>query len=111
LLLVLSLQIILYDVFNPSIPVIIWFVVLYWWSTHFLLAAMGLGTTFQIGIATQVRVVTTDMKTYEGYLVGKGSDHYHILTKDKDMAIPSSSILRIERLPPQKEKTETVSQH
>jgi hypothetical protein len=94
--------------FNPIMPLVAWLLLIYTYLMSLLQAAHSHGVIFQVTNSPFVKVFTRDQKEYDGFVVGRGSDHYVLTTSSADMVIQSDFVERmVEQKLSAKDKTVT----
>ena len=81
--------------FNPTLALFGWFLIVYSLFFSLLQVAYSYGFVFQAINAKKVQITTTNKESFEGYLVGKGEDHFIIRTRDQNMLLPVGSVSKI----------------
>ena len=81
--------------FNPIMPLVAWLLLIYTYLMTLLQAAHSHGVIFQVTHSPFVKVFTRDQKEYDGFVVGRGSDHYVLTTSSGNVVIQSDYVERL----------------
>lgn len=93
--------------FNPSLALFGWVLIFYSFFFSLLQVAYSYGFVFQAINAKKVQITTTDKESLEGYLVGKGEDHFIIRTPDQNLLLPVGSVSKVVLVEKKQEKPST----
>ncbi len=91
-------ELLAFSYFDPTIPLFGWAMITYSIALGVLQASLGQSYLSHIYTCLHVRIVTAD-EPVEGFIVAKGSDHYIVKTKERDMLLSSDYIKSISMLP------------
>jgi hypothetical protein len=79
---------------DPTMPLIGWAVILYSLAAAILQSALGQSVLFNVSSCVYAKIMTVD-GLVEGFIVAKGSDHYIVKTKKKDVLLSNEYVKSI----------------
>jgi hypothetical protein len=99
LLLVIVGEIIYILEYNPSFPLLAWFLLMYAYMGGILTLAQSEGFAFQLVHSKYVQVTRPDDTEFKGFLVSRGSDDFVFVCEDKTFLAPASYVKEIQIIP------------
>jgi len=77
---------------NPTLSLIVWLFLFHTYLMALLQAALTQGILFQVRNSPYVKVISQDQKEFNGFVLGKGSDHYVLAMKEGEIVIQSNFV-------------------
>lgn len=84
-------ELLAFSYFDPSMPLYGWLIIFYSLVVALLQVAAAQGFLFNVRSCMYARLKTDD-GSVEGFIVAKGSDHYLVKTREKDMLLSSDYV-------------------
>lgn len=91
---VMLVELLAFSYYNPTMPLVGWAVVLYSLAVAILQCALGQSILLNVSSCVYAKIMTDD-GLVEGFIVAKGSDHYIVKTKEKDVLLSSEYVKSI----------------
>jgi hypothetical protein len=91
---VMLVELLAFSYYDPTMPLVGWAVVLYSLAVAILQCALGQSILFNVSSCVYAKITTVD-GLVEGFIVVKGSDHYIVKTKEKDVLLSNEYVKSI----------------
>ncbi len=97
-------EIFIFSILNPTIPMVGWVLILYVLATGFLMSAFTQSVLFNARTCVYGKITTTDGATIEGFIVAKAEDNYVVSSTEGELLVSCNYVKTISptQLPPQK---------
>lgn len=92
-------ELLVFLIYDPSIPLIGWVVILYSLGVAILQAVLAQSYLSHISSCLYAKIETIDGLKVEGFIFSKGSDHYIVKSKEKDVLLSNWYVKSIYQSP------------
>jgi hypothetical protein len=91
---VMLVELLAFSYYDPTMPLVGWALILYSLAAAILQCALGQSVLLNVSLCVYAKIMTGD-GLVEGFIVAKGSDHYIVKTKEKDVLLSNEYVKSI----------------